>query len=171
MIRADLRPAVRALVVVATLGLPLGVLWSWLAPPEMVTVLLDPVSGEVGVLPLAGQSEHRFAGMAIFVLLGLATGVLTGAVLWLLRQRRGPVVLVAAVLGSVAAAWLAMRVGLGLVQWRYPGPAGAQVGDVVARGPVLESTWVIVMQPFGVALVYSLAVAWNGTPDLGRRPS
>ncbi|MFN2494499.1 MAG: DUF2567 domain-containing protein [Pseudonocardiaceae bacterium] len=171
VIRADLRPAVSVLAVVAVLGVPLGLLWSWLAPPEIVRVLVDPATGQVGVLPLAGQSEHRFGGMAIFVLLGIATGVLSGAALWLLRQRRGPVVLVAAVLGSVAAAWLAMRVGLWLVQWRYPGPAGAQPGDVVVRAPVLESAWVVVAQPFGVALAYSLAVAWNSTADLGRSPS
>jgi hypothetical protein len=171
VIRDDLRPAVRILLLVALLGIPLGLLWSWLAPPEIVTVLIDPSAGRVGVLPLTGQSAHRFDGMAIFLLLGTATGVLTGAALWLLRQRRGPVVLVAAVLGSLAAAWLAMRVGLWLVQWRYPGPAGAQHGDVVARPPVLESAWVLVAQPLGVALAYSLAAAWNGTDDLGRGPS
>jgi hypothetical protein len=170
-IRADLRPAVKVLLVVAALGIPLGLLWSWIAPPELVTVLVDNPTGKVGVLPLAGQSEHRFAGMAIFVLLGIGMGVLTGAVLWLLRQRRGPVVLVAAVLGAVAAGWLAMRVGSWLVEWHYPGLAGAQNGDVVARAPVVESAWAVVGLPFGVTLAYTLAVAWNGTDDLGRDPS
>ena len=103
------------------------------------------------------------------MLLGLAVGVLTGVALWLLRWRRGPVVLVAAVLGSLIAAWLAMRVGLWLVDWRYP-LAGPKPGDVITRAPVLESTWVVVAQPFGVAIAYSLAVSWNGAEDLGRGP-
>ncbi|MGH3815153.1 MAG: DUF2567 domain-containing protein, partial [Pseudonocardiaceae bacterium] len=126
-------------------------------------------AGRIGVLPLPGQSEHRFDALATFVLLGLAVGVLTGVALWLLRWRRGPVVLVAAVLGSLIAAWLAMRVGLWLVDWRYP-LAGPKSGDVITRAPVLASAWVVVAQPFGVAIAYSLAVSWNGAEDLGRSP-
>lgn len=170
VVRADLRLAMRVLVAVAGLGLPLGVLWFWLAAPELVAVLVDPVGGRVEV-PLPGQSEHRFDGMAIFVLLGISAGLLTGALLWLMRQRRGPVVLVAAVLGSLAAAWLATRIGLLLAGWYYPDLAGAAPGEVVARAPVLESAWVLVVQPFGTAIAYSLVVAWNGTPDLGRSSS
>ncbi|MGH4012712.1 MAG: DUF2567 domain-containing protein [Pseudonocardiaceae bacterium] len=167
VVRADLLPALRVLCVVAVLGLPLGWLWSRLAPPEIVSVVADPSAGQIGLVPLLGESEHRFDAMATFVLLGMAAGVLTGAALWLLRQRRGPVVLVAAVLGSLIAAWLATRFGLWLADWGYP-LADPQPGDVLARAPVLESAWVIVVQPFGVAIAYSLVVAWNGTEDLER---
>jgi len=125
MVRADLMPALRVLGAVAVLGLPMGWLWSRLAPAEIAAVVAGPRAGQIGagqigVLPLPGQSEHRFDAMATFVLLGLAAGVLTGQVLWLLRSLRGPVVLVGAVLGSVLAAWLTMRIGLWLVEWRYP---------------------------------------------------
>jgi len=34
-VRADLGPELGVLCAVAVLGLPLGALWSWLAPPEL----------------------------------------------------------------------------------------------------------------------------------------
>jgi len=165
MVRADLVPALAALCAVAVLGLPLGALWAWLAPPEFVA-RSDRAPTPGGVLPFVGQSEHRFDGMAAFVLLGLAAGVLTGAALWLLRRRRGPLILVTTVIGSLIAAWLAMHTGLWLAAARYPDLASS--GAPFPRAPVLESGWVIVAQPFGVVITYSLTTAWNGAPDLGR---
>lgn len=170
VVRADLVPALRVLCAVAVLGLPLGWLWSRLAPAEIASVVAGPGSGEIGLSPLLGQSEHRFDAMATFVLFGLATGLLTGVGLWLVRSLRGPVVLLGAVLGSLAAAWFAMRFGLWLAGLRFP-LAGLHLGEVVARAPVLESAWVVVAQPFGLAVVYSLAVSWHGGEDLGRIPS
>jgi hypothetical protein len=162
VVRADVVPALGVLCAVAVLGLPLGVLWSWLAPPEFVArSALAPTPG--GVLPFVGQSELRFDDMATFVLLGLAAGVLTGAALWLFRSWRGPLVLVAAVLGSLVAAWFAMRVGLWLVAALYPDRA--KTGAPFPQAPVLESAWVIIAQPFGVAVTYCLTTAWNGAED------
>jgi len=163
VVRADLVPALGVLCAVAVLGLPLGALWSWLAPAEFV-VRSARAATPGGVLPFVGQTEHRFDDMATFVLLGLAAGVLTGAALWLLRRRRGPLVLLAAVLGSLIAAWLAMRLGLWLVAPRYPDLAST--GAPFGRAPVLESGWVIVTQPFGVAVTYCITTAWNGTDEL-----
>lgn len=163
VVRADLVPALGVLCVVAVLGLPLGVLWSWLAPSEFV-VRSARAATPGGVLPFVGQTEHRFDDMATFVLLGLAAGVLTGAALWLLRRRRGPLVLLAAVLGSLIAAWLAMRTGLWLVAGRYPDLVST--GAPFPRAPVLESAWVIITQPFGVAVTYCITTAWNSADEL-----
>lgn len=148
---------------VAVVGLPLGALWSWLAPAEFV-VRSARVAPPGAVLPFVGQAEHRFDDMATFLLLGLAAGVLTGVALWLLHRRRGPLVLLAAVLGSLISAWLAMRVGLWLAAARYPDLAST--GKPFGRPPVLESAWVIITQPFGVAFTYCITTAWNGTEDL-----
>lgn len=164
VVRADLVPALGVLCAVAVLGLPLGALWSRLAPPEFVAQsALAPTPG--GVLPFVGQSEHRFDDIATFVLFGLAAGVLTGAALWLFRRRRGPLVLIAAVLGSLVAAWLAMRFGLWLAGAYYPDRAST--GAPFGQAPVLESAWVIITQPFGVAVTYCITTAWNGSEDLG----
>ncbi|MGH3888452.1 MAG: DUF2567 domain-containing protein [Pseudonocardiaceae bacterium] len=165
LVRADLVAALVVWCAVAVSGLPLGWLWSRLAPPEFV-VPSARATGSGGVLPIVGQSEHRFDDMAVFLLLGLAAGVLTGAALWLLRQRRGPVVLVVAMLGSLAAAWLAMRIGLALAAARYP--ELASIGVAFPRAPVLESGWVVIAQPFAATVAYCVTTAWNGTDDLGR---
>jgi hypothetical protein len=158
VVRADLLPAVSVLGAVALLGLPLGVLWAWLAPPEFFARSpRAPTPG--GVLPFIGQSEHRFDDMATFLLFGLAAGVLTGAALWLYRRLRGPLFVLAAVLGSLIAAWLAMRIGLWVVAASYPNLAST--GAPYPRPPVLESTWVITTQPFGVAVSYCICAAWS----------
>jgi hypothetical protein len=158
VVRADLVPALQVLGAVALLGFPLGALWSLLAPPEFVARSpLAPTPG--GVLPFIGQSEHRFDDMATFLLFGIAAGVLTGAALWRFRPWRGPLLVVSAVLGSLIAAWLAMRIGLWIVAASYPNLAST--GAPYPRPPVLESSWVIIAQPFGAAVSYCIAAAWN----------
>jgi hypothetical protein len=158
VVRADLVPALQVLGAVALLGFPLGTLWSQLAPPEFVARSpLAPTPG--GVLPFIGQSEHRFDDMATFLLFGLAAGVLTGAALWRYRRWRGPLFVIAAALGSLIAGWLAMRIGLWIVAAAYPNLANT--GAPYPRAPVLESSWVIVAQPFGLAISYCIAAAWN----------
>jgi len=42
----------------------------------------------------------------------------------------------------------------------------AETGAPFPQAPVLESTWVIIAQPFGVAVTYCLTTAWNGAADL-----
>ncbi|MCP2169505.1 DUF2567 domain-containing protein [Goodfellowiella coeruleoviolacea] len=164
VVRADLLPGLSVLAVVALLGVPLGWLWSRLAPAEHVLVYQD---GQL--LPLTLESYHRFDDLVLYLLLGLAVGVVTGVAVWLLRRRRGPVVVLAAVLGSGLAAWLGMRTGLWLAAGHYPLPASPEVGSVLAVAPRLESGWAVLTQPFGTALAYGCLAAWNGMDDLGRR--
>ncbi|HKS52823.1 MAG TPA: DUF2567 domain-containing protein [Pseudonocardiaceae bacterium] len=158
VVRADVRPALTVLGVVALLGVPLGLLWSWLAPPEFVARSPRALTPG-GVLPFIGQSDHRFDDMATFLLFGLAAGVLTGAALWLYRRQRGPLIVLAGVLGSLIAAWLAMHLGLGVVAARYPDLAST--GAPYPRPPVLESSWVIIAQPFGMAVSYCIGASWS----------
>jgi hypothetical protein len=162
VIRADLRSGVTVLAAVAVLGLPLGWLWSVLAPPEVVR------SDGGTAAALLSQSEHRFDALALFVLLGLAAGVLTGAVVWQLRQRRGPVVLIGATAGGLVAAWLALQTGQLLTADGLA--AAAAAGEFATRAPAIESAWAVVAQPLGVALSYGCAVACNSHDDLGRTP-
>ena len=120
-VRADLLPALSALSLVALLGMPLGWVWSRLAPPQASLL------GRSGT-PVPAQiveSYHEFDALALFLLLSFATGVVTAAVLWTFRRRRGPVLLVAAALGSLVSAWLAMRMGstfAGCLLYTSPSP-------------------------------------------------
>ncbi|APU14026.1 putative DUF2567 family protein [Actinoalloteichus sp. GBA129-24] len=163
---ADVLPALSTLSVIGLLGLPLGWLWSVLAPPMQVRVLSDGA-----LIPLSMESYHRFDAIAVFVLLGAALGVLTGMACWLLRQRRGPLTALAVVGGSVLAAWLAMRTGLSFAASAHPLGDQISAGMTLVRAPGLDSPWAMVAQPLGAALAYGLATAWNGEDDLGRRLS
>lgn len=163
-VKADLLPAVLVLAVVGVLGIPLGLLWSRLAPPERVLVQ----EGNQAV-PLLLESWHRFDDLAIFGMLGLAAGVCTGVAVWLLRERRGPVILLGATLGAVLGAWLAFRLGVAFANSHYPLPGAPRVNSVIDLAPRIESSCVIVAQPLTTALVYGLLAGWNGRDDLGRR--
>ncbi|WP_199438956.1 DUF2567 domain-containing protein [Umezawaea beigongshangensis] len=164
VVRRDLLPAVYVLSTVAVLGLPVGWLWAALAPVRTAVVV---ESGDAR--PVLGESYHRLDALMIFLLLGLAAGVVTGVAVWMLRERRGPVVVLAAVLGSLAAALLAQRVGLGLAASAHVLPESARVGDVIVQAPELETWWAVLGWPLGAALAYGCSAAWNGLDDLGRR--
>lgn len=162
MVRAELLAALSVLCTVSVLGLPLGWLWSRLAP-----AVRGVLSGEGGFAPLPGESAHRFDALAVFVLLGLGFGVVTGTAAWLLRRRRGPVILLAVAAGSALAAWLAMRTGTALAAAHYSQALTAVHAGTVTHPPRLDSGWALIAQPFGAALAYLAAAAWNGHEDLG----
>ena len=164
VIRADLLPAVSIASLVSLLGLPLGWIWSRMAPPERLGVASN---GQY--LWLTDEDYHRFDDLAVFVLLALGTGLLVGAAVWLLRERRGPTVLLAAVLGALIAGYLAMKTGVSFAGGHYPVPSSLSAGQLFDKAPVLESGWSIVAVPLGTVLVYGMMSAWSGTPDLGRR--
>lgn len=165
VVKADLLPSVSVLSMVALIGIPVGWLWAHLAPPQRVLVRED------GTLePLQLESWHRFDDLVIFGLLGLGAGVFVGGLVWLLRERRGPVIMIAAMLGSLLAAWLTALMGEGMfASGLYEITAPPKVGDVVEMAPMLASRWILVVQPMFTALTYGLLAAWNGSADLGRR--
>ena len=125
-------------------------------------------SGQPVPLP-SPYGYHRFDDLAIYMLLGLGAGIATGVAMWMLRERRGPVILLAGVLGAVIAAWLAMHTGVSFAAGHYALSAAPKAGSVFAIAPRVESGWGIVAQPLGTALAYGILAAWNGTNDLGRR--
>jgi uncharacterized protein DUF2567 len=162
--RADLLRAVSITSLVSLPGLPLGWIWSRIAPPERMGAVS---TGRY--LWLTDEDYHRFDDLAVFVLLGFGAGLLAGVAVWLLRERRGPIVLLAAALGSLIAGYLAMRTGISFAGHHYPVPSALSAGQLFDKAPVLESSWIIVAQPLGVVLVYGMLAAWSGSPDLGRR--
>lgn len=164
VIRADLLPALSVLSAVTVLGLAIGWLWSRLAPPQRLVITQDGTP-----VPLTAESYHRFDDLVLFVLLGLAAGFVTGVAVWLLRERRGPVIMIAATLGSALGGWLAMQVGTAWAEGRYPVASDVKVLDVVVKAPQLESGWALLAWPLTTALLYGVLAAWNSMDDLGRR--
>jgi hypothetical protein len=165
VIKADLLPAVSVVSTAALVGLPLAWLWSRIAPAVQGIV---GATGTPTVLP-SPYGYHRFDDLAVFLLLGLAGGLLTGAAVWLLRERRGPAIMLAAVLGALVAAWLAQHTGLSFAASHYAVSGAPQVGSIVNLAPRLETGWCLLAQPLGAALAYGVLAAWNGMNDLGRR--
>ncbi|MDA3624472.1 DUF2567 domain-containing protein [Saccharopolyspora oryzae] len=164
VVKADLLPAISAVSLIALLGLPVGWVWSRLAPPQ------QSVLGPKGSLtPLLVESYHGFDAIAIFMLLTFGAGLLTASVLWRMRRRRGPVLLIGGVLGSLVAAWLGMQMGASFAAGMYQMPPNPQLGDLITVAPEINTAWVMLAQPLAVALGYGLAASWNGLDDLGRR--
>lgn len=164
VVKADLLPALSVLSTVSLGGLVVGWLWSRLAPGLKVIVASDGTT-----VPLPLESYHRFDDLAVFAMLCFGAGLLTAAVVWTMRGRRGPVVLVAAVLGGALGAWLASQVGVSWAEARFAVPTGLQLGDQFTVAPRLESLWGVVGWPLLAALGYGVLAAWNGRDDLGRR--
>jgi hypothetical protein len=164
VIKRDLLPAVSVLSTVALLGLAVGWLWSMLAPPQRKVITQDgqPAS-------LTDESYHRFDGLVIFMLLCLAAGVVAGVAVWYLRERRGPVFMIAACVGGALGGWLAMSVGKAWAEGRWPVPRSVEPLDIVSVAPVLESQWGLLLWPLGTALIYGVLASVNGMDDLGRR--
>ncbi|HEX4705744.1 MAG TPA: DUF2567 domain-containing protein [Pseudonocardiaceae bacterium] len=165
VIKADLLPAVSVASTVALLGLPLAWIWSRIAPA--IPGALD-ANGHPVALP-SPYGYHRFDDLAIFMLIGLAAGLATGVAIWMLRERRGPTILLAGVLGSAIAAWLAMHTGVSFAAGQYVLTTAPKPGAVFNIAPRLETSWVLLAQPLGAALAYCVLATWNGMNDLGRR--
>lgn len=164
VIKRDLLPAVSVLSTVALLGLAVGWLWSRLAPPQRKVITQD---GQPATL--TDESYHRFDDLVIFMLLCLAAGAVVGVAVWYLRERRGPVIMLAACAGGALGGWLAMSVGKAWADGRWPVPGSVKALDIVSVAPVLESSWGVMLWPLATALVYGVMAAMNGMDDLGRR--
>ncbi|ANZ38524.1 hypothetical protein BBK82_23145 [Lentzea guizhouensis] len=166
VVKRDLLPGLSVLLTTSIFGMAGAFVWAWLAPPQ--TKVASPQEG-VGFQPYGVESYHRLDALMVFVVIGLGAGLVTGIAVWMLRQRRGPVVMLAMTLGSLAAAALMQWQGGKTVEGRYPQPATAQPYDVVQFAPQLETWWGILAWPLAAALAYGCCAAWNGLDDLGRR--
>jgi hypothetical protein len=165
VVKRDLLPGLVVLLTTFAFGLPAGYLWSWLAPAQLKIV--SPNDNKF--YPIGVESYHRLDALMVFVLIGLGAGTITGIAVWLLRQRRGPVVMLAMTAGSFAAAWFSQYLGGNLAAGAYPMPSTIKPNDTLLVAPSLETWWGILAWPLAAALAYGCCAAWNGLDDLGRR--
>jgi hypothetical protein len=163
VVKRDLLPGVVVALTIPMGGIAAAFLWSWLAPPQLKIV--SPNDNKL--YPIGVESYHRLDALMVFVLIGLGAGAITGIAVWLLRQRRGPVVMLAMTAGSFAAAWTAQWLGGKVVS--YPAPATIKPNDTLLVAPALETWSGILAWPLAAALAYGCCAAWNGLDDLGRR--
>ena len=161
--REDLRAALLTVLALALSGLAAGGLWLWLAPRADFRVT------ETDVVPVRGtpSSELFMADDGVFVLVLAGLGLVAGLVVWLLRRRRGVLVLTALATGVLAA---------GVVAWQFgellgAGPTEDQLDDVgrtVTTGLSLGATAALAVGPFVAVLAYLIATVLTPAEDLGR---
>jgi len=132
----EARAALVVAAVTVALGGPLGLLWSALAPR------VELVRGQGGWFPVAEEPEEYVAGDGWFVFLNAGLGLVVAVVAWfVVRRHRGPLILaglaIGAIGGTVLAAWLGHRVGLGDFPQQL---RDAAVGTHLDRPPRVELT-------------------------------
>jgi len=158
------------LVVVAGLGWPLGLLWTAVAPRV-------PVRKEGGALYYGtSEPEQIMAGDGWFALLGVVIGIALAVLVWvLLRRGRGPLQMIALVLGCLAAASIAYYVGHKIGADAFERLRATTPDGVVFDGPLrLNITrqkaghlWparpdgVLALQAGAAALAYTCLAGWS----------
>jgi hypothetical protein len=161
-LRADLPGALQLIAALALAGLPVGLLWWWLAPRADFRVTA------AGPIPIGNPpSELLIADDAVLALVLAGVGLLAGATAWLLRRRRGVTTVVALALGTVATGGVAWWLG----ELLGPGPTRAELTDVGGRVTTalsLGSLPVLAVAPFTALLVYFFAVLYTHDEGLGR---
>ncbi|HYO01496.1 MAG TPA: DUF2567 domain-containing protein [Mycobacterium sp.] len=110
--------AIRVVVGLALLGVVVGAVWAWLAPPIQLVIALtrdgDRVRGYVG-----DESDLLFLGAFLMTGLLFVLAVTSAVAVWQWRPHRGPVMAGALSIGALAAAGAAAGVGAALARWRH----------------------------------------------------
>src|SRR4051794_4502877 len=120
-VRADLRVALALLGGIALAGVPIGLLWWWLAPRAEFHITADgPIAEGVPSPELLVADDGVLA--LLLAVLGLAAGILG----WRLRHRRGLAILLAVAFGSALAGVVAWRLGV----LQAPPPSREEIADV-----------------------------------------
>ncbi|WP_329205315.1 ABC transporter permease [Streptomyces sp. NBC_01696] len=114
---AELRQAAVVAAVLTVAGIGLGLLWLWLAPRVPL------VSDDTAVFLKNSEGEEAIGADGTFVLLALAFGLVSAAVVFLLRRRGGLPLVVGLALGGLLGSLLAWGIGT----WLGP------TSDVVAH--------------------------------------
>nr|WP_203600963.1 hypothetical protein [Streptomyces sp. SID10853] len=107
-LRTELVQAAVVAVVLAVVGVLLGLLWMWLAPRVPL------ISDGKAVYLKDSEGEQAIGGDGTFALLGLAFGVVSAAAVFLFRRRGGVPLVLALAVGGLLGSLLAWRVGIWL---------------------------------------------------------
>lgn len=168
----------------AVIGLPIGVLWAWIAPPIHGVVALTRDGDRVQAY-LGTEGEHFFVAPALLLGLLAVVAVVATALAWQWRAHRGPAMVVGLSVGLVAGTALAMLVGAALVRHRY-GAVNVDTAPVTPEHRTFYFTEappvLLGHQPLQIAaslllaaatgaLGYALCATWSVRDDLGGYPA
>ncbi|NNH72090.1 DUF2567 domain-containing protein [Nocardia uniformis] len=162
VVRREIRAAAVVLAAVVVVSAVAGVVWAYLAPTERLLVV-EPDRGAV----LSGESAHQFDAVAVFVLIGIVTGLLTAAAAWRWRRVRGPILLAGLLLGSLVGAFTMSLVGEAAAELLYPRPHQPPVDSIVELAPTMRAWPAFIAQPLTAAVVMVVLIALSVADDLG----
>lgn len=157
--RTERAAAARLVLVLLVVGALVGLGWALLVPGLGVGILPD---GTATVL--APESKSRFDATGQLAVALLVVGLVAGGLAWTWRRWRGPRLLVALVLGSLAAGCLAELIGQLVGGLRFP-LQGLSAGTRTTGPPELGSWAIALLQPVGACLAYTLAAALSSRDD------
>ena len=186
--RRLIRTAIVLLAAAAVLGVFEAWLWSRIAPGVHYQVFANQTWA-----PLPTETQHVFVAFAMFVLLGLFTGIVLAVVGWTRRSIRGLGMLllvgVAAALCTLIAGLLGQRWSSGVEPSMVAEIAGVQTiveapAEIRGAPPDRDATnaaelaaaqqgftynSAYLAAPAAAVITYTVLAAWNGLPNLGRR--
>jgi hypothetical protein len=123
----DLLAAGLLAVILTALGFPFAMLW------QVVTPRVEFVAVEGGWHSVETYPDGYVEGDLMFAGIGLALGILAAALAWsAMAGRRGPILLLGLVIGSIACQVVAWK--LGVQEWQ-------QFWDAVERAPAGSHLW------------------------------
>ncbi len=163
---AELKMAAVLVVVLALVGLLVGLIWGHLAPRALYTVVdvqhklaeqNDP------------ESEAQIGVDGLFALIGAGVGLVTGCVAWQVRAARGAFLMIALAVASLLGAVIAWRFGL----WVGRHPTHAQLQPIFDKlhntfkpAITMRAKGVLFFQPVGAVLAAVLCAAFTGDSGL-----
>ncbi|MEU1007950.1 AAA family ATPase [Streptomyces sp. NPDC005890] len=147
--KTELREAAVTTVVVALGGVLLGLLWWWLAPH--VPLVADEIGKNWVVYVKDTEGEQAVGVDGTFTLLGLAFGLVSAVVVFLLRRRGGVPLVVALALGGLLGSLLAWRLGMWL------GPESDVLAHARAVGKGVTFSAPLKLSAKGALLAWPLA--------------
>ncbi|MBO8186108.1 hypothetical protein [Streptomyces spirodelae] len=161
LVLRELRDAAVWGAAVAVVGVLLGLLWLWLAPRVPMYSF-----GKVS-LPKHPEGEEAIGAEGVFTLLGLAFGLVTGVVVFLLRKSGGVGLVVGLGVGGLLGSLLGWRTGV----WLGPETDLSQAAQAAGKGATfdapleLHAYGVLLAWPFAAVLVHLLVTAFFGPRD------
>jgi hypothetical protein len=143
-------------VAVAVVGVLLGLLWLWLAPRVQLYN-----NGRM-VLFKYPEGEDPIGAEGVFMLLGLAFGVVTGIAVFLARKSGGVGLVIGLGLGGVLGSVLGWRTGV----WLGPETNLRAAARAAGKGATFDAPLelhayaVLLAWPFAAVLIHLLATAF-----------
>ncbi|MGB8390067.1 MAG: DUF2567 domain-containing protein [Mycobacterium sp.] len=167
----------------AVIGVLIGGLWAWIAPPIHAVVAITR-KGERVHDYLGSESEHFFDAPCLMLGLLTVLAVVVAVVAWYWREHRGPRMVIGLSVGMVTAAAAASAAGAALVRLSYgaldfnavPLSGKPSVAYVIQAPPVffsdrpLQVAMTLIWPAAIAALVYALCAAADARDDLGALP-